>query len=430
MYKGVKVLLIGFLIASIGFGTGVMMASSNILKASNNSAFILAYLNNSWATKALSDENSYMASDAFGNINGSLSRFQSIMDTEQSIINQGLIKWMTKNITMWARTLATTNNNGSAHQLLMQFLNENPEHQKHFKNYTMALMYYYEALERKKLMEASTVDSHFIIGNGQIIREWNVSRTMNDVPSTVICKEYCIEVNGTPYTAVKAEVYNEDGTLIRDPDVYVTAPPYYYWYWFPWPWPWGQIIVYGQDNYLYVHFRDFVEVGGILYPEMALYLKDVTEEVAVKEVIVAAITIMMSAALGCVPYVGPVLSVVAGIAGAYAYYNYELMKDVLKDTALYNREWGLRTVLRSHWIYGVGPWWDPLSGITFWTITKDGAWVQAFPNPFGGVALAYCSRESAMTIAYYISQMGIWYGVNKWVWIGPYTPYFHSWPPV
>ncbi|MEM2144107.1 MAG: hypothetical protein QW279_02005 [Candidatus Jordarchaeaceae archaeon] len=438
MRKEIKVLLIGFLVASIGFGAGVMMASSNISAASNNSAFI-AYLNNNWMTKTSTNqnsiasntlENSYTAPDILENLTDSLNRFQNIMNIEQGIINQGLTKWMTRNITMWSKTLSTTSNNLSALQLFMQFLNENPKYQEHFKNYNTALMKYYEALERKNILEASTIDSHYIIENGQIVKEWNISRTISNISSTIICKEYRIEVNGTLYTAVKAEVYNEDGTLISDPDVYVKAPPYYYWYWFPWPWPFGQIIVYGQDEYIYVHFRDLVEVNGVLYPEMALYLWDVTEEVSVKEIIVVALTIIMSTALGCVPLVGPLLAVFASVAGAYEYSHYEHMKDVLKDTALYNREWGLRTVLRSHWIYGVGPWWDFLSGVTFWTITKDGAWVQAFLNPFGGLGLAYCSSESAAIITGYIYQVGMIYGFNRWVWIGPCIPYFHSWPPV
>lgn len=428
MRKEIKVLLIGFLVASIGFGAGVMMASSNISAASNNSAFILAYLNNNWTTKTSTNqnsiasntlENSYTAPDILENLTDSLNRFQNIMNTEQGIINQGLTKWMTSNITMWSKTLSTTSNNLSALQLFMQFLNENPKYQEHFKNYNTALMKYYEALERKNILEASTIDSHYIINNGQITKEWNISRTINNISSTIICKEYRIEVNGTPHTAVKAEIYNEDGTLISDPDVYVKAPPYYYWYWFPWPWPFGQIIVYGQDDYIYVHFRFVVEIGGQQYYEEEYFLKNVFEKTERSKWIYRAITITISAACAAAGPAGAIGAVIAGLYDIYTEQNIEYFRNVIKAVADDNKEWGLRTVLRNHYLWGVAPPWDPLDGITFWAIRWYGGWEQAFPWPGFG-SLAPGAKDTAKTLALAIAATGFICGVNQWVWVGPY----------
>ena len=423
MNKGIKVLLIGFLVVSLGFGTGFAMVSGNILTASNNSAFILACLSNSWGIQSplALDGKNYIVTDNFKNITDSQSQFQSIMEYEQKIINQGLMKWMTKNSTMWMKTLATTNDNESALQLFTQFLNENPKYQEHFKKYDSALMHYFEALERKSMLETSSVDSHFIIKNGEIIEEWNVSTVIDGEPFTFICKQYSLEINGTTYTAVKAEAYNEDGKLIADPDIYVKAPPYYYWYWFWWPWPWGQTIVYGQDDYMYTHFRYTVEIGGITYNETLWYLLDVTEECNYDEIIITAITIALG---GVVGYFNFVAGILVGVAGAYTYSNIEHLKTTLWQVAYYNGEWGLRTLFRNHYLWGAAPAWDVYDGITFWAINKDGQRVQAFPNPAGGLSLAPINKYSAQQMALHIASCGDAYGVNQWVWVGPYVPYF------
>jgi len=50
----------------------------------------------------------------------------------------------------------------------------------------MALMRYFETLERKNILEASMIDSHFIIRTGKIIKEWNVSKVIDGQPFTFI----------------------------------------------------------------------------------------------------------------------------------------------------------------------------------------------------------------------------------------------------
>ncbi|MHA1209960.1 MAG: hypothetical protein ACTSP1_13950 [Candidatus Freyarchaeota archaeon] len=428
MSRCVEVILISFLVVSLGFGIVYSITLSNTFTVSHSSALTLTYLSNGWGITSPANKDNYTISETFESISHSLQRFRSIMESEQNIINQGLIKWMTKNLTMWTKTLATTTNNESALQLFMQFLNENPLYQEHFKSYTMALMCYYETLERKNILEASMIDSHFIIGTGEIIKEWNVSKVIDGQPFTFICKQYSLEVNGTTYTAVKAEAYNKDGILIADPDIYVKAPPYYYSYWYPWPWPWGQWIVYGQDDYYYTHFRYTVEIGGITYNETFWYLMDATEECNYDEIVITAITIPLSCAVG---YFNVIAGLIAAAEGAYSYTNIEHMKTTLWQVAYYNGEWGLRTVFRNHYLWGVRPWWDLYNGITFWAINKDGAWVQAFPSPAGGLSLGYQPQWAAQQIAAQIAQVGINFGVNKWVWIGPYIPYYYevpNWP--
>ncbi|MEM2145231.1 MAG: hypothetical protein QW279_07715 [Candidatus Jordarchaeaceae archaeon] len=429
MGRGFKILLIGFLIVSLGFGTLFSMASGNTFALPNNSALVLACLsNNLEAPPPVDGRDSYAVPETLENITDSLRRFQSIMENKQGIINQGLIRWMTKNTTMWMKTLATTSNNQSALQLLIQFLDENPEYQEHFKSYTMALMRYYEALERQNMWEASMVDSHYIVETGEVIEEWNVSYVMDGEPFTVFCKQYSLEINGTTYTAVKAEFYNEKGILIADPDIYVKAPPYYYWYWFPWPWPWGQIIVYGQDDYIYTHFRYTVEIGGITYNETFWYLMDATEECNFDEMVIFAIATAIG---GIVGKYNLVAGLIVAVVGAYEYSNIEHLKTTLWQVAFYNGEWGLRTVFRNHYLWGVFPIWDSYNGITFWAINKQGTWVQAFPSPTGGLSLAYCTKWAAEQMALYIAQMGALWGVNQWVWVGPYIPYYYevpNWP--
>jgi hypothetical protein len=214
--------------------------------------------------------------------------------------------------------------------------------------------------------------------------------------------------------------------LIADPDIYVKAPPYYYWYWFPWPW--GQIIVYGQDDYMYTHFRYTVEIGGITYNETFWYLMDATEECNFSETVIAAITIATAAIVGRYNFIA---GLIASVVGAYDYTNIEHLKTTLWEVAYLNGEWGLRTVLRNHYLWGVAPYWDPYSGITFWAINKQGTWVQAFPSPTGGLSLAYSDKWVAQEMALYIAQLGALWGVNQWVWVGPYIPYYYevpNWP--
>lgn len=336
MIKGFKVILIGFLVISLGFGTVYSLTLGNISTALNNPYFLLAYLSNNWENNLAYDKNNYTVLENFENKNDSLRRFQSIMAYEQNIINQGLIKWMTKNITMWMNTLATTNDKDSALQLLMQFLGENPKYQEHFKSYTMTLMYYYEALERQNMLEASMVDSHFIIKTGEIIEEWNVSTVIDGEPFTVICKQYSLEINGTPYTAVKAEAYNEDGILIADPDIYVKAPPYYYWYWYPWPW--GQIIVYGQDDYIYAYLRFVLYIDDVPYYEEQYYLYDVIEDTELTNTIYAALTGILIIATGSVH---PWLAAIPLIIGVYNRAENLHFRDAILAAATFNGEWGV-----------------------------------------------------------------------------------------
>ncbi|MFB0562129.1 MAG: hypothetical protein ACETWM_13070 [Candidatus Lokiarchaeia archaeon] len=270
-----------------------------------------------------------------------------------------------------------------------------------------------------------------IMEQGQLVREWNTTITIDGENCTAINRVYELEINGTVLTFIKVSIYSPDGVEIADPYGMLVANMlvYYTWYlWWPpgswWPiWIYGP-VVYGMDYLAYTRFPGepsteavtyFYSVMGVLYTEHAQYIS-VFQIIAVLAVNIHNVAPPISYA---------VAAVLAGIAWAGAYITdrwYENTWYTFQAMYMYNYDqdpsFGFEIMQRFHLVNSPQAW-DPLSFTTLHFVNIEGVVVQICPT--SGVMYI----TSAYDVSVFHDACVIFasnYGTNNWVWLGPYEP--------
>lgn len=305
----------------------------------------------------------------------------------EKIINDGFNKWLLKERELNPYTILR-NDTERVKSLFFQFLNENLKYQEYFKQYDIIPPDGYNAVPE-------TPQFDLIIEKGQMVKSWSYNITINDNEFNVECKQYELNINDTTQTVVKATLYNSEGVIVADPDFYVAVVPLYTWVWYGWL---PVYIQYGEDDYLYIRFRWFVDMGGGLIVNEAwnYYIRShdlIGIGYAVSDVLGTLISEIVSTAVG--GEIGAVLGFVISQAygsfgsGELQNFQYETWLALMKANETQSHITTLQIV---HYIYP----WTLLWWMTSWTqfvyIWPDGQWRLALPSLYTpGVVKGYFS---------------------------------------
>ncbi|GEM_PF-3572138 len=426
MGRGFGVLLIGFLVFSLGFGTLYSMALGNIYTASNGFS-MLAYLGNGWGAASALQIKATADFQPQEGIQTPWNDMRMGTVTKQDLetkINSAFIEWLAERgkinelfgAVIGIQHKKDSPSTKSLYALFNQFLYENPKQVEYLKQYDSLL-----AREHVMTTMVDIPDFDLVIGQGRLVGEWNQSLTINGTQFTVICKQYQLEVNGTLQEVIKASYYNEEGILIMDPDVYKSILPL--WIWIGW-WPFGYPLYYGEDVQLVIRYRNSFMVPGTDKPVLeALNFK----ERCVLNIGIGAgttVTGFIALILATVGISAPAIAAVGALVGpAVGYAVWEISRAY--DRASVN-DWGIRTHTFVHYIYP----WTILGYLTSW-VTQYLVWFdysihEWLPNSYVtgiiftgiGVNALILSGIQAMILAEGIKNS--WIPWNTWVWAGPY----------
>jgi len=248
------------------------------------------------------------------------------------------------------------------------------------------------------------MDFKEIINEGELVKEWNSTYTINNTVFTYMHKQYKLEVNGTSVTVEKIFVYSSDGTLITDPSCFFTSAPLAYLYGF---WIWWYWIVYGADYYWYTHFDP---------PELEPLFRWAGDEQIAREFAFYAIEIFI-VLVGLVPILNMAsvpLGIALGAAHLISYQEYQTRLGNWQNAA--DSDFGLRIVDKTHYLYDIRrPWWDQVSYIEEGVVYKNGVTNMYWKWP--------CTDDVAYAVA---QRMIYWAGItgcnNQWVWYALPTP--------
>jgi hypothetical protein len=426
MGRGFRVLLIGFLVFSLGFGTLYSVALGNIYTASNGFS-MLAYLGNGWGAasalqnKATADFQPQEGIQTSWNLIYLNNGFTITEYSEESAlmmtVNQAFKEWLIKKGNL-VKAVIYKDNPEMGEQLITQFLKDRPEYKKYIEWYTNMLQQrHYEDFMKEK----DSYDPKMVIENGELTREWTVNMTIEGREFIVFCKQYELELYGEKQVTVKSEYYSSEGIMVTDPYVGVWVYPYYallgWW-----------LVMYGEDDYVYVWYT---------YPEpneadqMYAYLNLILAERTYSSIIPALFT-----AAGIVHFVAGLVSTMLGLAGP-AMSNAENAQLGEAATIAWlnraNNNWGIRVVTYIHYIYPWTLYYGFLSSyfsIDF--VLNTGQWVDALPNSqttllwlitIWGIGLGYVINGMQIdSVSRQARNYGYGHGFGVWVWEGPYEP--------
>ena len=431
--KKLKIFSVVFFAAiMLGIGTGVVTVQAYKIPEQNHLAIGLSMLIQNKNSAVITPLNS----ETIARIeNGSLTlqEIEEFKNTLQDSINQGFKKWQMQHLGE-LRYIGEPDNE-TAKSMLFSFLDQNPKYREQFKLYDQLL-----SLEIEQKIENITRQVHesfknidLIMEQGQLIREWNTTTTINGENCTAINRVYELEINGTTLTFIKVSIYSPDGAEIADPYGMLIANPLGYWtavwVWIYWPWSgfWCPVYVcYGYDYLCYTRFPGepsteaslyYIAVLGVLYQEHESSQKLFGE--------LASLAVNLA---GAGPYGQTIAAILFTIAftGGFlteAWYNNAWQSFTAMWMYNYAKDpsFGFEIMQRLHLLQPQAwPVWDPVSFTTLHYVNVDGATVQVCP-PSGTVLII----NDAVHVYYFNMACATFaanYGTNNWVWVGPYEP--------
>ncbi|MEM2134383.1 MAG: hypothetical protein QXG44_06005 [Candidatus Jordarchaeaceae archaeon] len=386
MGRGLKFLLIGFLVVSLGFGALYSMALGNISAASGNPAFTLAYLSNSWGATPTSPKEAVAGFLPWDSAQTMWNDGQMETVTREDLqvkISTGFMGWLAKRggiSELFGSLLGVQREQDflgskSLYALFSEFLCENPKYGEYLKQYDDLL-----AREHMMATMVDVPDFDLVIGRGELVGEWNHTQTINGTQFTIICRQYQLEVNGTLQKVVKASFYNEEGVLLMDPDVYKSIVPL--WIWIGW-WPFGYPLYYGEDISLTIRYRNYwidpVTNTPVLEAANFHDVFTITFEELIGSGLAAGVIGLIAIIVGSVGI--SLLGLSAGIMMGVALTVAKTELDMAYERAWVN-DWGIRTVTRVHYIYP----WTILGYLTSWVaqylVWFDGTVREWLPNSY------------------------------------------------
>ncbi len=408
------------LFAAVMIGAGVVMAQTYKLPYSGYPAFgIAAVLSQNTAPSdnaqaTASTRLTHYATD-YDSLN--LTQTQATRESLQNQINRGFINWLLKSPQRLLRSINADNETISS--LFFQFMAQNPKYQKLFKQYDKLLSEEIGAQMTKFAQETSKY-VNLIIAEGEVVREWNTTSTVNNTAYTYLYKDYALEINGTTQHVLKVSVYTSDGTLIIDPKIMITQAPLIYWYWW---WGW-HLMLYGYDYGMYLHFTPaetsiylnnaftalVYNIATCSFNTIADYLSPI------------AFALDLAGLRGCAPagIAGAVVSatvlILVGLGKSVEVMASQTWTDITYVAGLNEQNdpsYGFQLYQRYHQVI-LGQWWDPDTWTTFHLIMWNGLVYQTCPRA-GVIYILDGSVKDA-----YFSFL-VWYnaniGFNHWSWI-------------
>ncbi|MHA1363788.1 MAG: hypothetical protein ACTSP1_14820 [Candidatus Freyarchaeota archaeon] len=181
----------------------------------------------------------------------------------EDVVNRAFMRWqMQKMKSGELKPFTSQPDNESVRALFFQFLSERPDCAERFSQYDRMLSRENQLRMHKRVLELerSFQNINLVVEKGEIVREWNTTRTINGSEYFVMNREYSMEVNGTIQKVVKVMIYNYNGTEIVDPYMNIQREellwPCYVWVFWPFVFVgwWYTVIPYGYDFYLYLSF--------------------------------------------------------------------------------------------------------------------------------------------------------------------------------
>ncbi|MBS7250248.1 MAG: hypothetical protein KIH08_06610 [Candidatus Freyarchaeota archaeon] len=319
----------------------------------------------------------------------------------------------------------STLDNETLKSTLFAFLEENSEYREQFKLYDKLL-----SLEIEQKIENITRRVHesfknidLIMKQGQLVREWNETVTIDGENCTAINRVYELEVNGTILTFIKVSIYSLGGVMVKDPYGMLVANPLVYWTWVWGGWfTWYLVpVVYGMDYLSYTRFPGEPSNEANLYYADLLWVY--TEQRYNYQKTFGQIGSIAFAAyrLG-LPEIAIILAAIAaaGITLSEVWYETHYNAAVAMFSYNYAKDpsFGFEIMQRLHLLY-TPQTWDLISFTTWNFVNIDGIVSQQAPDP---------GLVQPITNAYHVSVLNnacvLWisnYGAGNWVVWGPYS---------
>ncbi|MEM3563226.1 MAG: hypothetical protein QXR19_08355 [Candidatus Jordarchaeaceae archaeon] len=255
--RKLKIFFVVFLIAiMMGIGTGVVTAQAYKVPDTNYLTLGISLIVQNVQVVNPLDAKTIARIESGSLTQQEIEEYKNIL---QESINQGFKKWQVQHL--GELRYSGKPNNETVKSLLFAFLEENSKYREQFKLFDKLL-----SLEIEQKIENITRQVHesfkninLIIKQGQLMREWNTTTTINGKNCTTINRVYELEINATTQTVVKVSIYSSNGTEIIDPYIYIICNPLVYWGWFwVWSWPLGYWVyvpvLYGYDFLAYARF--------------------------------------------------------------------------------------------------------------------------------------------------------------------------------
>ena len=421
----VKSVLVVFFAATIlTIGTGIVMAQTYKIPVSSYLALDLTVVLNqnrvpadnpqgTTDSKLLTPQNT-IDSDLLLNLTQALNLTQTKTTKEsvQNQINKGFQTWMSKSL---QRLLSSFNaDNETIRSLFFQFLSENPKYRELFKQYDQLLSDEVGVITLK-IANETYGNINLIMSKGEVVRQWNVTNTVNENTYTYVYSDYALDINGTTQHFLKVSVYTSDGTLIIDPNLMIFATPLYYWvWWFGW-YP----ILYGYDFGCWVHYTPeetplylnnaFIvlvsQAGSSTWADIGLVISAVG--------LIASLLTLNPAGI-VASATGLIVSIAGKLQSEYCAWAWNIISSAAAINAMGDPNYGFQLFQRFHYVVS-GPFWDPLSWTSFHIILYNGAVQQVCPY----VGVSYITDSATLSV--YVSFMW-WYNANvgfyRWVWVG------------
>ncbi|MEM3564248.1 MAG: hypothetical protein QXR19_13515 [Candidatus Jordarchaeaceae archaeon] len=410
MERKAKSVLVVVFFAALMIGTGIVAAQTYKTPSPDYLApSIITILNQSqfpaYNLQGTKDESAqYTTSTSLLN----LTQTSVTKESVQSQINEGFLAWMFEKP---ERLLSSFNaDNETISTLFFQFLSQNPKYHELFKQYDKLLS---EEIQVDMLRQAEETFKYvdLIMSEGEIVREWNTTNTVNDTTYTYVYRDYSLEINGTTQHLLKVSVYASDGTLIIDPYVKIANAPLIYWtWWFGW-YP----VLYGWEYGAYTHYTP-AETPYFLAAAYA-GLEGADDWTTILFYI-SAIVVVAGLLIG-----GEVASLVTSVtglilAGMGLYISYvadktwEDINYVNMINANHDPSFGFMLYQNFHWVANP-QWWDPLSYTKFCLIQSNGVVYQVWPT----TGVCYMSTEQVNVYVSFLVHYNNQVGFNQWVWV-------------
>ncbi|MEM2778475.1 MAG: hypothetical protein QXH00_07290 [Candidatus Jordarchaeales archaeon] len=325
-------------------------------------------------------------------------------------ISRGFLRWLAQDEAkskVFISTIATKVNNETILELFSEFLQENPKYIDVFNEYIEHQSMLNDLMTEQACLTDEEIEE--AVKYGTIIADWNGTIEINGTCWPCNYKTYELNKDGKTLKLCKITVYANSEVI--DPYISVSA--------FPliapiWPWGW---VNFGEDVYLHIRAPHFIEVNGTPFFEATAFVYYINYLLDSYGAVAIAISGILGAALaskaGNLP--GAVAGALAGLITAeiIAKLRYEANLALERSIAAYmqGNNYGVKLVLKVHYLYPSNPFFWLSSTISFWFVWPSGEWRNAVPElPIN----SYSAGLVANTIKSYT-----WCWGNE-VWIFPY----------
>ncbi|MFB0561140.1 MAG: hypothetical protein ACETWM_07985 [Candidatus Lokiarchaeia archaeon] len=430
--KKLKVFFVVFFAAiMLGIGTGVVTVQAYKVPEPNYLAIGLSMLTqnrNSAVVNPLDSET--IARIENGSI--TLQEIEELKSTLQDSINQGFKKWQMQHL----KELGYRGepDNETVRSMLFAFLEENSEYWEQFKLYdqlySLEMELKMENLTKQVLEALKNTD--LIMEQGQLVREWNTTITIDGENCTAINQVYELEVNGTILTFIKVSIYSPDGVKISDPWAMMLSSKLIYWTkvwiwtWFPFLGYWLPVPVwYGSNFQLYCRYiGDPSSEAAYYYNEMLIWftIEKVLHEQFISDLLGTAVTFALTGNIyGIIAAGALVLVALDWWVVSEAWYNqsWQTFYSMYSYNLAQDPSFGFMVMDEMHLVWDPQQW-DPLSWAKYYWIRCDGLTYQYGP-PQGGAMPIWDSNTVNLLSEACLGFLST-YGEGNWVWLGEWVP--------